>query len=43
LVKRTSELDMLEVAEKELVQKVLPLSVLRKYPNGKFKRIELAE
>ena len=41
LVKRTSELDMLEVAEKELAQKVLPLSILRKFPNGKFKRIEL--
>ena len=41
LVKRTSELDMLEVAEKEMAQKVLPLSILRKYPNGKTKRIEL--
>ncbi len=43
LVKRTSELDMLEVAEKEMAQKVLPLSILRKYPNGKLKRIELFE
>ncbi len=43
LVKRTSELSMLEVAEKEFLQKVLPLSVLRKYPNGKMKRIELFE
>jgi DNA-directed RNA polymerase subunit K/omega len=41
LVKRTSELSMLEVAEKELEHKVLPLSILRKFPNGKFKRIEL--
>ncbi|MDD3085524.1 MAG: DNA-directed RNA polymerase subunit K [archaeon] len=41
LVKRTSELSMLEVAQKELVQKVLPLSVLRKFPNGLIKRIEL--
>jgi len=41
LVKRTSELDMLEVAEKELSQKVLPLSILRKFPNGTTKRIEL--
>lgn len=41
LVKRTSELSMLEVAEKELHQKVLPLSILRKYPNGNVKRIEL--
>ncbi len=41
LVKRTSELDMLEVAEKEFGQKVLPLSILRRYPNGVSKRIEL--
>jgi DNA-directed RNA polymerase subunit K/omega len=43
LVKRTSELSMLEVAEKEFLQKVLPLSVLRKFPNGRLKRIELFE
>ena len=41
LVKRTSELSMLEVAEKELHQKVLPLSILRKFPNGVHKRVEL--
>lgn len=41
LVKRTSELSMLEVAEKELLQKVLPLSILRKFPNGNNKRVEL--
>jgi len=41
LVKRTSELSMLEVAEKELAQKVLPLSILRKFPNGNNKRVEL--
>lgn len=43
LVKRTSELSMLDVAEKEFHQKVLPLSILRKYPNGNNKRIELFE
>ncbi|MFA6268626.1 MAG: DNA-directed RNA polymerase subunit K [archaeon] len=43
LVKRTSELSMLQVAEKELEHGVLPLSILRKFPNGKFKRIELNE
>jgi hypothetical protein len=32
---------MLEVAEKEMAQKVLPLSVLRKFPNGNTKRVEL--
>ncbi len=41
LVKRLKELSMLDVAEKELEAKVLPLSVLRKYPNGNFKRVEL--
>jgi DNA-directed RNA polymerase subunit K/omega len=43
LVKRTSELNMLQVAEKEFEHKVLPLSVLRKFPNGKLKRVELFE
>jgi len=43
LVKRTSELSMLQVAEKEFLQKVLPLSVLRKFPNGTIKRVELFE
>ncbi|NMA44406.1 MAG: DNA-directed RNA polymerase subunit K [Candidatus Diapherotrites archaeon] len=41
LVKKVKELSMLEVAEKEYKEKVLPLSVLRKYPNGVVKRVEL--
>ncbi len=41
LVKRTSELSMLQVAEKELKEGTLPLSILRKFPNGNTKRIEL--
>ena len=41
LVKRTSELSMLEVAEKELAQKVLPLSILRKFPNVNWRRFDL--
>lgn len=41
LVKGTKELSMLEVAEKEILEKVLPLSILRKYPNGKIVRIEV--
>jgi hypothetical protein len=32
---------MLEVSEKEYSDHVLPLSVLRKYPNGKMKVIDL--
>jgi len=43
LVKGTKELSMLKVAEKEYESGVLPLSILRKYPNGKMKRVELAE
>jgi DNA-directed RNA polymerase subunit K/omega len=41
LVKGTRELSMLGAAEKEFDEKVLPLSVLRKYPNGKLIRVEL--
>ncbi len=41
LVKGTKELSMLAVAEKEIAEKVLPLSVLRNYPNGKIVRVEL--
>lgn len=41
LVKGTRGLSMLEVAEKEITEKVLPLSVLRNYPNGKVTRVEV--
>ncbi|VVB74312.1 DNA-directed RNA polymerase subunit K [uncultured archaeon] len=41
LVKRTADLSMLQVAEKELKEKVLPLSILRKFPSGKITRVEL--
>ncbi len=41
LVKGTKELSMLEAAEKEMEEKVLPLSILRRYPNGTLKRVEL--
>jgi DNA-directed RNA polymerase subunit K/omega len=41
LVKGTKDLSMLDTAEKEFDEKVLPLSVLRKYPNGVIKRVEL--
>jgi len=41
LVKGTKDLSMLQAAEKEFIEKVLPLSVLRKYPNGNLKRVEL--
>ena len=41
LVKGTKDLNMLEAAEKEFNERVLPLSILRKYPNGILKRVEL--
>jgi len=41
LVKGTKDLSMLEAAEKEFSEKVLPMSILRKYPNGILKRVEL--
>jgi DNA-directed RNA polymerase subunit K/omega len=41
LVKGTKELSMLEAAEKEMEAHALPLSILRRYPNGNLKRIEL--
>lgn len=41
LVKGTKDLAMLEVAEKEIAERVLPLSVLRVYPNGKISKIEV--
>jgi len=41
LVKGTKDLSMLEAAEKEFNEHVLPLSILRRYPNGNIKRIEL--
>ncbi len=41
LVKGTKDLSMLSVAEKEITEKVLPLSILRNYPNGKIVRVEV--
>ncbi|MCX6801403.1 MAG: DNA-directed RNA polymerase subunit omega [Candidatus Diapherotrites archaeon] len=41
MVKGTREMSMLEVSEKEYNEHVLPLSILRKYPNGKTRVIDL--
>ena len=41
LAKIEGERTMYEIAKKEFSQKVLPLSVLRTYPNGQVKIIEL--
>jgi DNA-directed RNA polymerase subunit K/omega len=42
LVKADHSLPMDELAEKELNEGVLPLVVLREYPNGKVERIEVS-
>jgi DNA-directed RNA polymerase subunit K/omega len=39
LVKVSKEDTVLVVAQKEIQKKVLPLTVLRKYPNGELKRL----
>lgn len=41
LVKVSKESSMLDVAEAELVKGLIPLSILRRYPNGNLKRIEV--
>ena len=33
---------VIDVAEQEFAQKVIPLVVLRKYPNGETRKIELS-
>ena len=40
LIKAGKVASMISIAEQEFVEKVIPLSVLRHYPNGKIKRIE---
>ena len=42
LIKAGKEFSMNELARLELEKKVIPLSVLREYPNGELKRIEVS-
>ncbi|MFH0714811.1 MAG: DNA-directed RNA polymerase subunit omega [Candidatus Diapherotrites archaeon] len=35
------EMSMLDMAKQELLEKVLPLAVLREYPDGTIKKIEV--
>lgn len=42
LVNIKQDLEPNEIAKIELSKKVLPLAVLREYPNGTIKRVELA-
>ena len=39
LVKVDKSMTVIEAAKKELEKKILPLSVLRTYPNGELKRV----
>jgi DNA-directed RNA polymerase subunit K/omega len=41
LVEVKKENSVIDVAEKEFLEKVIPLVVLRRYPNGENRRIEL--
>ena len=41
LIKPAKELSMLELAKEELKQQVLPLAVIREFPDGSVKRIEV--
>lgn len=41
LIKPAKELSMLELAKEELKMQVLPLAVIREFPDGSVKRIEV--
>lgn len=41
LLKSLKTATMLDVAKEEFAKKVIPLSVLREYPNGEVRRVEV--
>ena len=41
LLRVSKEDSVLSIAERELEKKVLPLTVLRNYPNGEIERVKL--
>jgi len=41
LLKVSKGATMLDVAREEFAKKVIPLSVLREYPNGEIRRVEV--
>jgi DNA-directed RNA polymerase subunit K/omega len=41
LIKSPTGTTMLDVAKEEFSKKVIPLSVLREYPNGEVRRVEV--
>lgn len=41
LIKAEKEMSMFDLAKEELEKKAIPLAVLREFPNGEVKRIEV--
>jgi len=41
MIKAAKTATMLDVAKEELVKKVIPLSVLREFPNGEIKHVDV--
>jgi DNA-directed RNA polymerase subunit K/omega len=42
LVKTKDETEPIDIAQKELDEKILPLSVVRTFPSGETKRVEIS-
>ncbi len=41
LVKTQDEDTSFDIAKRELLEKIIPMAVMRKYPNGTVERVEL--
>ncbi|MCX8158316.1 MAG: DNA-directed RNA polymerase subunit K [Candidatus Diapherotrites archaeon] len=41
LIKAEEKTTMLDLAKREFEEKVIPLTVLREYPNGKVEKVEV--
>lgn len=41
LVKIENKVSMIDAAKEEFDKKILPLSVMRKYPNGRVEKVEI--
>lgn len=42
MIKATKDLSLIDLAKEELAKKVIPLSVLREFPDGSVERIEVS-
>ncbi|MCR4335943.1 MAG: DNA-directed RNA polymerase subunit K [archaeon] len=42
MIKASKEVSMIEIAKEEFDKKVIPISVLREFPDGHIERIEVA-